>query len=471
MAWLVGCGSGAPTNAPPPPGPTFPAGFSFGTAVAGFQVDMGCPTLSPSLCTDPNSDWYQFVTSPKTVSDPATHLSGQDPATVGPGFWELYPSDLGLAAQDLHNNAFRFSFEWSRIFPTATDGITGYDALKSVANASALAEYHAMLARMKALGLRPLATLYHYTLPSWLHDAVGCHVDFAHCSPRGWVDSTRAVNEAAKYAGFVAQEFGAEVDWWVTVNEPLQNVLFGYLNPTAERTQPPAVALQTDAAKTAIAALINAHARMYDAIKKYDTVDADGDGKASWVGVAYPLVPITPANPNAPLDVQAAKNIDYLWNREYLNAIALGRYDANLDGNTVQRADLTGRLDFVGINWYGGLKVTGLSASPLPALSPLFTANPLTLVSTPNDPQKLGAFVHFVNVDLGKPALITENGEDQTTPCFLAANMLALAQIVAAGADVRGYFYWSLFDNYEWNHGMNLRFGLYAVDPTNPKKT
>ncbi|MGH7270580.1 MAG: family 1 glycosylhydrolase [Polyangiaceae bacterium] len=128
-------------------------------------------------------------------------------------------------------------------------------------------------------------------------------------------------------------------------------------------------------------------------------------------------------------------------------------------------------MDYIGVNWYTGLEVSGLGFSLLPSLSPLFTANPLNFIQTPNDPSKLADFLHYVNVDLGMPALITENGEDQTTPCFIADNLRAVAQAVAAGADVRGYFYWSLMDNYEWNHGMNLRFGLYAVSATDPSKT
>lgn len=476
VAWggLAGCGSSGSGSHPPPveAGAPFPKGFVFGTAIAGFQADMGCPTLPASSCVDPNSDWYQFTTSPTTVGDPGSYLSGQNPSVVGPGFWELYPGDLRRAAAELHNQALRLSIEWSRIFPTATDGITGYDALKQVASAGAIAEYHAIFAEMKKWGLRPLVTLNHYALPSWLHDAVGCHVSFATCSLRGWVDDTRAVAEVAKYAGFVGQEFGAEVDWWATINEPLQNMVFGYLMPSAQRSHPPALFLQTAAAKTVLNALIAAHARMYDALKQYDTVDADGDGKASWVGVVYPLVPVAPADPKAALDQQAAKNIDYLWNRVYLNAVALGKQDANLDGTTTTRADLQGRMDYVGVNWYSGLQVTGAASATLPTLSSLFTANPLSLVTTPNQPDKLAGFLHFVNVDLGKPAIITENGTggDASTPGFIVENLKAVRDAIAGGADVRGYFYWTLMDNYEWNHGMDIRMGLYAVDKADPSK-
>jgi beta-glucosidase/6-phospho-beta-glucosidase/beta-galactosidase len=184
------------------------------------------------------------------------------------------------------------------------------------------------------------------------------------------------------------------------------------------------------------------------------------------------LVPISPANPKAPLDQTAAKNVDYLWNRVYLNAVALGKYDANLDGNTTVRSDLQGRMDYIGVNWYGGIQVTGTAGSLLPSFSPLFTASP-NLVTTDNQPDKLAAFLHYVNVDLGKPAIITENGTggDANTPGFIVDNLEAVAQAMAAGADVRGYFYWTLTDNYEWNHGMDIRMGLYAVSKDDPTKT
>src|SRR5579859_4300681 len=100
----------------------FPASFLFGTAIAGFQADMGCPKLPPPQCDDRNSDWYDFTTAKATVSDPNAYLSGQDPSKVGPGFWELYAEDIQRAGDDLHNGALRLSIEWSRIFPKMTDG-------------------------------------------------------------------------------------------------------------------------------------------------------------------------------------------------------------------------------------------------------------------------------------------------------------------------------------------------------------
>lgn len=468
------CGSERGGAGMAPPGVPFPRDFVFGSAIAGFQADMGCPTLPRAECDDPNSDWYVFTTAAETVGDASAYLSGQSPSVVGPGFWELYAQDIQRARQDMHHDALRLSLEWSRIFPTATDGVEGFENLKRRASAGALARYHAIFAELKARGMRPLVTLYHYSLPTWIHDARGCHASFGNCSPRGWVDSERTIREAAKYAAFAAQEFGAEVDWWATINEPLQNMLFGYVQPNAQRSHPPAVSLQTAAARSVFQALIQAHARMYDAVKAGDKVDADGDGKPSWVGVVYPLVPIAPSS-DFFLDTQAARDIDYLWNRAYLNAVVLGKYDQNLDGNTVDRADLAGRMDYVGVNWYTGITVSGLGFSLLPGLSPKFTANPLSLKEVPNQPDKLAEFLRYVNVDLGKPAVITENGsadpnDDGSAPRYLVRNLKAVADAVAAGADVRGYFYWTLMDNFEWNHGMNIRMGLYAVDRNDPTK-
>ncbi len=475
---LAGCGS---SSAPQKSyNGKFPAGslsvggkFIFGASVAGFQVDMGCPTLPASECDDPNSDWYQFVTSPVTVNDAATHLNGESPDD-GPGEWELYKQDIDLVKNGLHGSGFRFSFEWSRIFPKPTWGVTGYDALKKIADPKALAHYHAMLKVMKADGITPLVTLNHYTLPTWVHDGVGCHQDLAHCSPRGWVDKDKTVAEIAKYAGFCAKEFGGEVDLWATENEPFAVVLPGYIEPTDQRSNPPAVTLDAADAKTVMVAMIEGHARMYDAIKANDTVDADGDGKASRVGVVYAMAPIAPANPDDPVDVQGAKNAFYLWNMVYLNAVAKGDLDANMDGRSVHRDDLANRMDYIGVNYYTRITAHGRTKPFLSELSPLTTFNPFTLKTYEDYPKGIYEMAMVVKNDLHLPMIITENGaadpNDNIAPSYMTRHLTWLSRAIQDGADVGGYFYWTLMDNYEWNHGMSMKFGLYAVDPKDPQK-
>src|SRR5262249_1427338 len=161
----------------------------------------------------------------------------------------------------------------------------------------AIAHYHDVLKALRSRGLTPLVTLNHYTLPTWIHDGVGCHKNLGTCSPRGWLDKDRTVKEIAKYAGFVAKEFGGEVDLWAAENEPFAVILSGYLFPTADRTNPPAVLLHFPETKQVMTSMIYGHARMYDAIKANDTVDVDGDGKPSFVGLVYSMVPFQAADP------------------------------------------------------------------------------------------------------------------------------------------------------------------------------
>jgi beta-galactosidase len=469
---LQGCGSPTTPN-PAPEDLSFPQGFRFGTAIAGFQAEMGCPTIAASECQYP-SDWYDYVSTPALVAETDLYLSG-DPVSQGPGFYELYAQDIERAAGELHNNALRLSIEWGRIFPTATDPVSGYDNLKQLADPQALAFYHSVFAAMKQHGLKPFVTIIHYALPSWLHDAVGCHQDLDTCTNKGLVDQDRFISEATKYAGFLGQEFGGEVDDWATHNEPLTAVVIaGYLFQTPDRTQPPAVTLKTTEAKTATVTQIVSHARMYDALHAADTVDADGDGIAVRVGMVYNLESIAPADPTNPVDVTGAQNADYLLNRMVLDGVIKGELDANFDGNQVQRSDLMNRMDFLGINYYARLVVQGLSTSLFPQISPLLTFDPLTFDYDYNYAQGINDVLTFAQ-GYGIPLMISETGyEDPTDPDktseWVVQTLTWVKRAMAAGVPVEGYYYWTLMDNYEWNHGMTIKLGLYSVDPNDATK-
>jgi beta-glucosidase/6-phospho-beta-glucosidase/beta-galactosidase len=454
---------------------TFPDDFLFGTATAGFQVEMGCPTLPPEECEDRNSDWYAYITSEETLTSPLTYLHG-DPPEAGPGHWELYGEDLDLAARELNNNAYRFSIEWSRIFPEPTDDAEGYEALDAIANQEAVAHYHDMLAAMHERGLEPLVTLNHYSLPLWIHDGVGCHVDLDECSPRGWLDAERTVREIAKFAGYAAREFGEDVDLWVTLNEPLAVFYPGYLYPSEERTNPPAALLRSVEAKAVIIAMIEAHARMYDAIKENDLEANNGDGKTSRVGIVYDLTPVFPMDSQNQRDVETAENVLYLYNFVFLNAVALGEFDENFDGNSVYREDLANRMDYLGVNYYNRIFVDGLRFPILPALSPLTNFNPLTIGFDRDYPAGLYTALLMATERYALPIIVTENGVPAgeegypSQASFMVRSLSWIARAIEAGAPVEGYFYWSLMDNYEWQAGMSMDFGLYAVDPDDPAK-
>lgn len=468
---LFGCGGNQPDI--PTEDLTFPKGFRFGSAIAGFQAEMGCPSIAKSEC-EFASDWSDYVTRPELIAKKGLYLSG-DPLSSGPGFYELYKSDIALVATELHNNSLRLSIEWGRVFPKATDGIDGYEDLKRAADPKALAFYHGVFSELKKRQIRPLVTVIHYVLPAWIHDAYGCHIDFARCKNRGWLDHDRILKESAKYAGFLGREFGAEVDDWATENEPFTAVIIaGYLFQTEQRTHPPAVVLETEAARSVLVAEIEGHARMYDALKAADTVDADGDGKPARVGTVYNLEAVAPADPSSGLDVQGAANFDYLINKVFLNATIKGDLDRNLDGKPVHREDLAGRMDFLGVNYYSRNIIPGSAKSFLPQMSPLLTFNVLTMEYDWQYARGLYEVLSSVK-DYGVPLIVTETGVEDGSDSGAASRWVVesltwVKRAIAEGIPVEGYYYWTLLDNYEWNHGMNVKMGLYAVDPKDPSK-
>lgn len=455
-----------------PPKPSFPDGFLWGASTAGWQVDMGCPTLSAAECEDENNDWSEFLRRRSELGTGTQAIVTTDTPRMGPGHWELFETDFENLSS-LGVNGYRMSMEWSRVFPTATDAATDFASLKALADPKALERYHQMLASLKARGIKPMVTVNHYTLPTWIHDGVGCHLDLNACSPRGWLDKDRTVREIAKYAGFLGAEFGAEVDTWATENEPIAVAFPGYMSPGADRINPPGVQFRYQALKDTVLALIEGHARMYEALKAADTVDADGDGQAAFVGLVFAMVPVRARNPDSRLDSRAAENLFYLYNTVFLDAVVKGDVDAALDGTTVHRDDLAGRMDWLGINYYTRITVEGTGSASFPDLSPLSTFNPLTIVGWEDYPRGLFEMQLHVQERYRIPSIVTETGTPDTdlAPSWVARYAQWTRRAIAEGADVRGFFYWSLVDNFEWNHGMDMRFGLWAVDKNDPAKT
>ena len=456
---------------------SFPDGFLFGSATAGFQVDMGCPSLVPETCDDTNSDWYEFVTSAQTIEKWNTFLSGENPSVAGPGHWELYESDFELAKSELYNNAFRMSIEWSRIFPESTVGVDGYENLLNVADSEAVAHYHQVFSELRAQGLEPFVTLHHYTMPTWIHDAVGCTMDFDSCDRLGWLDPEKTVREIAKYAGFAAREYGSKVDLWGTQNEPFAVLLPGFLLSTPMRSNPPCRLLDAESFKTAFKAMVEAHARMVDEIRANDLSDADSDGVASMAGIVYAMAPVMPKDPANPLDVEAAENVFYLWNMAFLNAVSKGELDVNLDGNSEYYPGLAGRMDFIGLNYKMAVSVAGLPFPLLPWMSPLTNFNPLSIDMSNIYPQGIYDMSLLLKEQFDLPIFVTENngqhvpkGDIETEKKYIVQNLAWLTRAIDQGADVRGYFYWAFMDNYEWNHGSTISLGLYRVDSDDPSK-
>jgi beta-glucosidase/6-phospho-beta-glucosidase/beta-galactosidase len=440
----------------------FPEGFRMGAATAGFQVDMGCPTRTD--CVDTRSDWYAWVTDPRILEEESLYVTGQT-VEAGPGMWELFEEDVVRMQAD-GMRAFRMSLEWSRLFPDAVPDGTPIDEMDALANGSAVARYHAMFAALRNAGIEPVVTVNHYTLPLWVHDGVACHLDPATCTSRGWADPELLVPRIAAFAGWAGREFGADIDRWATLNEPFATTLSGYVQPGESRSAPPGRLLDAQATVASVTGQIEAHAAMFDALHATDATDADADGTPATVGIVMNMVDIQPKDPNREADRLAATHMDFIYHRLFLDGLTSGAWDDNLDGTFDRtRPELADRLDWIGVNYYNLVNVVSVAPfKPLGDAVPLFDFIP----EFSWDLHTEGIAVAVARAaDYDRPIWVTENGTPDVVNAegALDAHLGHLWDAIEAGADVRGYLYWSYVDNYEWNHGMDLQFGLYGLDP------
>ena len=382
------------------------------------------------------NDWWRFERQPGAIADGT--VSGE-----ACRHYERFDDDFALAAGDGHN-AHRLSLEWSRIEPE-----------RDRIDPAAVAHYHAVLASLRRHRLTPVVTLHHFTNPLWIAD-------------RGGWESRETIERFLGFARFCAREFGGEVDWWCTVNEP---DVYGFRS-YSEGVWPPG-RRDDRAALQVIAHLLEAHGRAYRVLHAEDTRDADGDGRAAVVGFAKAWVPLEPLRPWYPLDVLQARFEDAVFNRAVARAAVTGEIDLGIPGvGRVRRRvpELAGSLDYFGVNHYTRWKVKAFA----PAAHVVPRGVPVT---------DLGWEIHPPGFEealvrsgtLGVPVLVTENGfadaHDRFRPRALVEYLLGMGRAIDRGVPVIGYLHWSLMDNFEWAEGFRARFGLYHVDYQHPDRT
>jgi beta-glucosidase len=460
-ALVAACGSSssgshadADAGPPPPAEVEFPSTFMWGSSTAGFQVEKG----------DSNTDWTQWVASGKIAS-------GDNPDVGGPDALDHIDDDIA-AMQASGQNAYRFSIEWARVYPTLAD------FMNDTPDPQAVAVYTTLLQKLQAAHIKPLVTLVHFSLPVWLSDGTPA----TSSQPQGW-ERSQTPSLFVTWCTRAAKQWGSLVDWWATINEPLPYVLGGYV----QGSFPPGAVLDLTRAFAVVKTEARAHAACYDAIKAADTVDADGDGKASWVSLAKHQRTFHPYDPTSSADAAATANVEYLWNEWFLNAIVRGDWDDDLDGKYTDPGDtqgdptLKGRADFLGINYYSD---TLISASvglklPAPINAAVYEANmptgrPKTDFGWDIYPEGLGTVLDQA-AGYGLPLVVTENGladaRDDNRGRFLLEHLYQLGWAMQRGDKVLGYFHWALVDNFEWANGFCPHFGLFSYDKTTGART
>lgn len=437
---MAGCGKdGGPDYA----AVAFPAGFLWGTATAAHQVEGG----------NDNNDWHAW-------EQLGGKIANGDVSGAAADHYARFDEDFALA-QGMANNAHRFSIEWSRIEPQ-----------RDVYDPAEIAHYHAVIDALKARGLRPVVTLQHFTLPLWMDDPANPAADLDHFLAQDGID------EFVEFAGDMAEEFGADVDWWVTLNEPMVVAV-----AAMQDVFPPGFGGDVDATRRFVVGMIFAHAGAYDAIHARDTVDADTDGAAAKVGIAQHMIAVAPKDPASAADQAATERIDYLFNRLFLEAVVRGKLDVNFDADildtdtTPPEGDipaLLGRADYLGLNYYRKFDVVAGAAEPILGF-------PVEVEDLPKN--ELGWSIYppgihesLVTMDAyGLPILVTENGmpdgDDGERPGYLVDHLVWVARAIDEGIPVVGYLHWSLIDNFEWAEGFEPRFGLYRVDYATQERT
>jgi beta-glucosidase len=406
-------------------GRSFPPGFLWGTATSAHQVEGG----------NRLNDWWRFEHQPGTIADGT--VSGD--ACL---HYQRFDEDFALAAADGHN-AHRISLEWSRIEPE-----------RGRIDPEAIAHYHAVLASLRRHGLEPIVTLHHFTNPLWIADQ------------GGW-ENRATLERFGEFVRLCAREYGGEVDWWCTVNEPEVYAFRSY----SEGSWPPA--RRNDGAALAVMAnLLEAHGLAFRILREEDTRDADGDGHATRIGFAKAWVTFEALRPWSPLDRLRARVEDAVFNRAVAQAAVTGDLHLAIPGaHGVKRhvEALVGSLDYLGINHYTRWKVDAIGRQAHVAAP----GAPLTDLGWEIHPEGFERALMGAALQ-GVPVLVTENGfadrADAFRPRALVQYLLAMGRAIDHGARVIGYLHWSLMDNFEWAEGFRPRFGLYGVDHEHPER-
>ncbi len=437
-----------------------PADFIFGTATAAYQIEGSVHAGGRGV-----SIWDTFSRTPgRTVNG--------DTGDVACDHFARLDGDLDLIA-GLGAAAYRYSVSWPRIQPAGRGTI----------RQEGLDFYRRLTDGLRQRGILPVLTLYHWDLPQPLQDA------------GGWPVRDTA-SRFAEFAHVVADALGDQVGMWITLNEPWCSAWLGY----GSGDHAPGVR-DIGLAAAASHHLLVGHGEALHAIRSAVP--------AAEVGISLNLMPIRPASEHAD-DVAAARRADGNRNRMYLDPLLRGRYPDDVLGHylghspglsVVRDGDLSiisRPIDFLAINYYSpgivadrsragqaraaGYLVPAGRTDPVAAdLGIAWAGRPdvtRTAMGWEVDPDALTDLLTLVQAEYpGVPLLITENGAacaDYVAPDsavrdperieYLDGHLRAVLRACDAGVDVRGYFVWSLLDNFEWAQGYSKRFGLVWVD-------
>ena len=454
--------------APPGSGVAFPPGFVWGTATASYQIEGAAREdgRTPSI-------WDTYSHTPGRVV-------GGDTGDVADDHYARYREDVAIM-RELGVGSYRFSVAWPRITPQVTERGLG------PVNEAGLAFYDRLVDELLGAGIAPAATLYHWDLPQALEDA------------GGWTNRATA-ERFAEYAEVVAARLGDRIGTFITLNEPWCSAYLGYASGVHApgRTEPAS-------ALAAVHHLNLAHGLATAAVRRAAPL--------AQVALTLNLAWVRPAS-DLPADADAVRRIDGLQNRVFLDPTMRGEYPADVLADTASVTDwafvrdgdlelIAQPIDALGLNYYSPTVVRAYAgsgprleadghgdgaASAWPACEDVEfppQPGPKTDMGWSIDARGMtelllrlardypGLDLYVTENGAAYPDVLTEDGavHDDDRIAYLHAHLSAVADAVEAGAPVRGYFLWSLLDNFEWSYGYSKRFGLVHVDYETQRRT
>lgn len=404
----------------------FPQGFLWGTGTSAYQVEGGCD----------NNNWAIWEKSCDKDGKPRV----QAPCGRACDHWNRYKEDTQLMKQ-LGTNAYRFSVEWSKIEPQ-----------EGKFNQEALEHYRDVCRELRNNGIQPCITIHHYTDPLWF-------------VAKGGFEKDENVQCYVRFATTLIKALHEFDPLWFTFNSPDGYAAQGYLTCTkpAGRLEPiKDMGLFAQVYKN----LLEAHVQTYRAIKQ------DKEYSHARIGILKNMFQLEPYRIHNPLDMLACTMGKKMVDTPFFSFFTKGTFDIYIPfkvslHHTNQQAK--GALDFIGINYYSHGYMSFFK--PIAHPDEEQTNNERYSIYAEGLYRAVKEIAQTVAKPLSIPMYITENGiacdnDDAKRTTFLQKYLYALSQAIAEGCDVRGYFYWSLMDNYEWGR-VDKCYGLYAVDLRN----
>ena len=429
----------------------FPDGFVWGAAAAAYQIEGAAldDGKGPSV-------WDLFCRTPGAVF-------GGHTGAVACDHYHRFREDVAMM-KAMGLRAYRLSISWPRVLPAGA----------GAANEAGLAFYDALIDELLGAGITPFVTLFHWDFPEALYYR------------GGWLNPASS-DWFADYAGLVAARLSDRVQHWMTLNEPQVYIQLGHV----DGTHAPGLKLSLAQALRAAHNTLLAHGKGAQAIR------AAARGPAQ-VGIAMVGDSYVPASDSA-ADIAAAQQPTYgvrganLWNNTWwMDPMFRGHYPAaGLEAygaaappvGAGDMAIIQQPLDFLGLNIYQG-RLVRAGANGQPELLPFAEGYPMTAYDWNVAPDSLYWCPRWLGERYQAPIYITENGlanadwvaldghvHNPQRIDFTARYLLALGRAARDGVDVRGYFHWSLMDNFEWGEGYRQRFGLVHVDYATQKRT